>query len=172
MENKVEWRDIPEYEGIYQVSNDGRVKSLKRPKVREDRIIKGLLGNHGYNQVHLSKNGVVKAFRVHQLVATVFLGHKPNGYTMVVDHINNKKLDNRVENLQLISHEENVSKGNSLKENSSSYLGVSWNKQKRKWQSNICIEGKKIYLGYFDTEIVAHRAYQNAKNEIKTNNQN
>lgn len=94
------WRDIEGYEGLYQVSNIGQVKSLKRNKILKPWKLKG-----GYLQVALSKNGEAKRFLIHRLVAEAFL---PNEDELPeVDHINSDKTDNRVANLQWISKIEN-----------------------------------------------------------------
>ena len=111
------WKDVLNYEGLYQVSNLGRVKSLKR-KVRHfsgerlvpERILKGGVNDKGYILVNLGKKGTKKVFAVHKLVAIAFLNHKPCGYKLVVDHIDNNKLNNKLENLQIITQQENVLK--------------------------------------------------------------
>jgi hypothetical protein len=154
------WKDIPGYEGIYQVSNIGNVKSLKFGK---EKILK--LGMDGksprqYYKVILMKDKKKESVKIHKLMAMAFLNHIPCGYKIVVDHINNDRLDNRIENLQLISSRENSSKDKKL--GSSKHTGVHFHKNKNKFNANIRINGKKIYLGSFDCEIEASEAYQNA----------
>lgn len=80
------WKDIPEYEGSYQVSDLGRVKSLTREVVRTtsvltipEKILKSPPGNHGYPVVNLCKNKKIKQRLVHTLVAEVFIGPCPEG---------------------------------------------------------------------------------------------
>ena len=68
------WKDIKDYDGIYQVSNLGRVKSLKFSK---ERILKDYVDTRGYLNLSLNKNGKKKTYRVHKLVAVAFLGHEP-----------------------------------------------------------------------------------------------
>ena len=74
-----EWRDIKGYEGLYQVSNLGRIKSLKsnygRPRIK---ILKLKKRKDGYIEINLHKNGVIKTFRVHQLVARSFIDNPNN----------------------------------------------------------------------------------------------
>lgn len=99
------WKDIRGYEGLYQVSNYGRVRSLERIIVRsngrkqiwKERILKPCVVKDGYLQVLFSNDGKKENKRVHQLVADAFLPN-PNNNT-VVHHKNHNPQDNRVENL-------------------------------------------------------------------------
>lgn len=149
------FKPIPNYEGLYEVSNIGNVKSLKYKK-----NLKPYFSKKGYLRFILSKNKNIKGFHAHQLVAMAFLGHTPCGMKLVVDHINNIKTDNRVENLQILTNRDNVYKtqGNYT----SKYQGVSWHKPCNKWISYIYVNKKKKYLGLFIDEYEAHLAYQNA----------
>lgn len=113
------WKDIPNYEGYYQVSNLGNVRSIDRivngrgiAKIKlKGKIKKYIIDNVGYNTVGLSKKSKVNNYRIHVLVAIAFLNHKPNGHKTVVDHIDGNKQNNKLSNLQLISHRHNVIKG-------------------------------------------------------------
>ena len=153
------WKDIPKCGGLYQVSNLGRVKSLDFKRTGKEGFLKLSIGLNGYNLVTLSYLGKGKTYRISKLVAIVFLNHKPNGFKTVVDHINNIKTDDRLENLQVITQRENCSKDK--KNGTSKYTGVSWNKKDKKWQSGIKINGISINLGYFNNEEEASKAYQN-----------
>jgi len=161
------WKDITEYEGLYQVSNLGRVKSLERISVQNhklnERILKSGVSSNGYLTVALHKKKTRKTFMVHQLVSIAFLGHKRNGYNVVVDHINNNPLDNSIENLQLTTARHNSSKNRT---GTSVYTGVSWHSRDNNWSSSIRINGKKIHLGSFNDELKAHEAYQNKLKQI------
>lgn len=167
------WKDIPGYEGLYQVSNLGNVKSLSRiikhakggNKTTKERMLKPGVNKSGYCRVVLFKDSLDKTFPVHQLVAMGFLGHIPCGHESVVDHINNNSKDNRVENLQVITHRENVSKD--IKGCYSIYTGVSWHKNKNKWIAGIRINGKSKHLGYFENEYDAHLKYQETLKTFK-----
>jgi hypothetical protein len=165
------WKDIPEYEGLYQISNLGRVKSLSRYINRpiggyytKERILKNRKNSCGYYLMQLFKDGNMKNILIHQLVAIAFLNHKPNGHELVIDHINDNKLDNRVENLQIVTQRFNTRKtqGNS----SSRYKGVSWCKTINRWKVVIFINGKSKYLGVFKCELAASYAYQKALKEL------
>jgi hypothetical protein len=153
-ELKEEFRPVPGYEGYYEVSNFGNVKSLIN-----DMILSPGLSNKYYT-VDLCKDGKGNTMRIHVLVAMAFLGHEPDGYKIVVDHIDNNRINNNLTNLQLISHRENSSKDK--KNGSSKYTGVSWKKNRNKWVANIKINGEKKHLGYFILEEAAAEAYQNA----------
>jgi hypothetical protein len=152
------WKSIPNYEGLYEVSSLGRVKSLYINRCLNPYI------SARYYCVGLSKNGVQKNKRVHQLVAEMFLNHTPCGMKLVIDHINGNPLDNKVENLQLISQRQNISKMNG--NFSSKYLGVSWDKNSNKWTAKININQKQYHLGLFNCELAASQAYQNKLKEI------
>jgi NUMOD4 motif./AP2 domain./HNH endonuclease. len=153
------WKDISGYEGYYQVSNLGNVKSLGNTKDRKERILKPKSGANGRYRVNLCVNNQRKDSLIHQLVAIAFLNHKPCGFDIVVDHINNNKSDNRLVNLQLITQRENSNKDR--KGESSKYRGVTWDKKANRWLSQIQINGKKVYLGRFKNESEASQAYQN-----------
>ena len=156
------FKDIPNYEGLYQVSNKGIVKNLLRNKTT-----KGNLDKSGYMKTILTKDGVKKTIMIHKLVAMAFLGHTPCGYKLVVDHIDNNPLNNNLDNLQLITQRENVSKKNKKpKKASSQYTGVCWNKQDSKWTAALYVKSKRFFLGYFKEEIEAHNAYQKKLKEI------
>lgn len=161
------YKDIPNYEGLYQVSNLGNVRSLDRVNSR-GRNIKGLNLSlklrKGYEAINLCYKAKYKTFDVHQLVAMAFLNHTPKGHKLVVDHIDNNPLNNRLDNLQVISNRENLSKDK--KNGTSKYTGVYWNKNLKKWTSAIVINSDKKVLGYFDCETEAHEAYQNKLKEI------
>ena len=111
------WKDIKGYEGLYQVSNLGRVKSLERKstkgkgnyyrkeRIKKIRPFKPVKTNKLYALVTLSKDSVLKRKTVHRLVAEAFI---PNPeHKEYVNHKNDNGLDNRVENLEWVSNSEN-----------------------------------------------------------------
>jgi len=114
--------------------------------------------------VGTAKSGVKKTVTVHSLVAIAFLGHKPGGYSIVVNHIDFDKTNNNLRNLELTTQRNNANKKH-LK-SKSEYTGVCWNKPANKWVSCITLNGKNKYLGYFVNEIDAHNAYQNELNSL------
>ena len=154
------WRDVVGYEGVYQVSDFGNIRSLDRiDSKRKGRILKQNPDGGGYLIVRLSLNGKVKTRKVHQLVAESFLDHIPCGMRLVVDHINDYKLDNRVENLQIITQRSNARKTQG--KYSSNYKGVSFYPNRNKFVASCRYNKKLKYLGGFNTELEASKAYNN-----------
>jgi hypothetical protein len=109
------WKDIPGYEGFYQASNLGRIKSLARIECRKsgasyqirERILSTPLNTNGYPNVNLCMRGERRLWRVHRLIALAFLSsHYPLSHNEI-NHINGNKTDNRVENLERCSRSEN-----------------------------------------------------------------
>jgi len=113
MEQTIEtWRDVVEYEGVYQVSDAGRVRSLDRmvdgPRVQRKSKGKSIRPSlvSGYKQAGLQQNGLRKYFYVHRLVAAAFIGPRPVGRQ--INHIDGKKLNNRPSNLEYVTQSENT----------------------------------------------------------------
>ena len=98
------WVDIKNYEGLYQVSNYGRVKSLNYRMTGREKILKAKIISTGHLQVDLYKNGVKKPYLVHRLVAIHFI-QNPEGKSDV-HHIDHNKANNNVDNLVWLTHEE------------------------------------------------------------------
>ena len=103
------WKDIKGYEGKYQISNMGRVKSLNYRNTGKEKIMKPYDNGHGYLKIKLCKDGKVKKYRINRLVALAFL-ENPNSLPEV-NHKNEDKTDNRVENLEWCSRSYNVNYG-------------------------------------------------------------
>ena len=148
------WKDVNGYEGSYQVSNLGNVKSFK---MYEGKLLKPQMRS-GYYSVRLYFNLEYKNIKVHQLVGMSFLGYVRNGiHDFVVDHIDNNKLNNRLDNLQVITQRENSSKN---RKNNSGFTGV-YKTKNGKYRSLIKINKKQLHLGYFKTGQEAKDAYNN-----------
>lgn len=170
MKEQIEfWKHIEGYEFLYKVSNFGNVKSL--PRVNHKRVhlkgkdLKPTKDGGGYYQINLSKNGKHKLIKVHQLVAMAFLNHKPCGHDLVVNHIDFNRTNNNVLNLEVVTQRQNSNRKH-LK-SSSKFIGVNWNNGECKWQSDIKINGKAIYLGTFDKENDASKMYNKALENIE-----
>ena len=101
------WKDVKDYEGLYQVSNLGRVKSVSRNK-----IMKLSVKVNGYKDVSLSKGNTKKHYLVHRLVAQAFIPNPENKPT--VNHIDEDKINNHVSNLEWATMKEQNNHGTRL----------------------------------------------------------
>ena len=94
------WKDILEYEGLYQISNLGRVKNNK------NLIMKNRITPNGYYKIALSKDGICKHYNIHRLLAIAFIPNPDN--KPYVDHIDINKKNNDLSNLRWVTNSENV----------------------------------------------------------------
>ncbi len=157
-----EFRDIPTYVGMYKASDLGRVMSLRRtiPLIMSQSLVKD-----GYLSVGLSVKGKLKTYSTHQLIAMAFLGHVPCGYEIIVDHkVEGDRFNNTLPNLQLITPRGNTSK--SIKNSTSKYTGVSWDTTVGKWKARIVQHKKTFYLGCYEDETDASKAYNDALEKV------
>ena len=108
-----EWRDVVGYEGLYQVSSMGRVKSLERKdclgRTVKERILKSRTNRYGYMEVNLCADGKRKMLKVHRLVCQAFHDNPDN--KPEVNHVNEDKTDNRACNLEWSTRRENNNHG-------------------------------------------------------------
>ena len=110
---KILWKEIEGYEGYYEVSQTGNVRSITRAipsptcgRTLKSKIIKPRINNWGYEQVRLSKDGVIRSKLVHRLVAVAFIPSLPN--KLFVNHKNGIKTCNDFNNLEWVNHAENM----------------------------------------------------------------
>lgn len=110
------YKDIKNYEGYYQINENGEVKSVDRTIVKKNglctlkgRMLSSNISTNGYKYVILSKNGVSKTSYIHRMVAETFLEEEHDG--LEVNHINGIKTDNRLENLEWLDRHTNASLG-------------------------------------------------------------
>jgi hypothetical protein len=156
------WKDIPQFEGRYKVSSYGRIMSLNFRMTGKIQELKPRKNVKGYTKVILSGG---KNYFVHQLVAIAFLGHTPNGNTLEVDHINENKSDNRLENLRILTARKNSTLCSYARKNGLP-VGVTLLKRTGRYWSRISINRKQINLGSFTTSEEAGQAYQNKLKEL------
>ena len=102
------WKPIPNYEGFYEVSNTGKVRSIYRYKC----VLKPMISNAGYERVDLFKNKGRKQFSVHRLVAMAFISNPDS--KLFVNHKDENKLNNSVDNLEWVTHVENCRYGTAI----------------------------------------------------------
>ncbi len=110
-------------------------------------------GNHYAVRVE-TKDKKRKTFKLHREITKC-----PKG--MVVDHINGNTLDNRIENLRIVSHQENMT-NQTKRKGSSKYRGVHFKKTSQKWVAQIQVNGKRTWIGAFKTEEEAGKAFLSA----------
>lgn len=116
------WKPVPNYEGLYDVSNFGRVKSLNYCGRYNISILKIHKDKKGYFCVTLTKNHTRKTYKVHRLVYEAFNGTIPDD--MQVNHINEIKTDNSLWNLNLMTNQENCNYGRRNLNLSKSHIGI------------------------------------------------
>ena len=104
------WKQIAGYEGVYSVSNLGKVRrDTHRSGRRAGHLVWPIATSHGYDQVGLCVNGRSKRWKLHQLVAEAFLGPCPDGYQ--INHKDGNKSNNRADNLEYVTPSENIKHG-------------------------------------------------------------
>lgn len=159
------WKDVPEFEGLYQVSSLGKVKSYDRMSLHHGTYAKkrGRVLKHenckGYGRVVLCKGDVKKRISVHRVVAIAFIPNTENA--PCINHKNGIRNDNRVSNLEWVSYRENNTHryiGSSEKK--SKYLGVHWWVDSSNWMALVRLPNKKnIAFHGFKTEEDAYEKY-------------
>ena len=147
--------DIPGYEGLYQVYEDGRVFSIRSKKWKAQ-----LNHSNGYMMVSLAKDNKDTKHRVHRLVALCYLENPENKKD--VDHIDGNRKNNHVSNLRWATRSENLRNSFLRSDNKSGHKGVDWCESRNKWRACIRLNSKHTHLGYFETKEEAAAAYQAA----------
>ena len=167
------FKDVIGYEGLYQVSNLGNVKSLKRNvkhssgsyRFLKEKILKKSLDGWDYEIVSLCKENIKKTKKIHIMVCESFLNHKSSAFELVIDHIDSNKQNNKLSNLRIITHRENNSKERTIK--SGLPVGVTLDKRSNIYISRITIDKKRVYLGCYNNIQDASNTYQQKLKQIK-----
>lgn len=161
MPAREQWRPIAGYEGLYEVSDRGRMRSIARVLMRRNgapmsvrsRIRTPSRNSKGYLCVTLHKPGASASARIHCLVAAAFIGPRPRGFE--VDHINQVVADNRAVNLRYLSRSRNRLNSSKLR-GSVPFHGVFVNRSR--FVAMIKVDRVKYRIGSFDTAEEAARA--------------
>jgi hypothetical protein len=162
---KLIWFPVVGYEGLYEITKCGKVKSLDKTRIGiYKRNYKGknlsiVKVGVGYDSVSLSKNGIKKKWLLHRLVAISFLD-KIEGKDFV-NHKDSNKTNNHVDNLEWVSSIENNCHMQKNRKTSSIYPGVYLHVDKKRYVAQINHNGKKNHLGIFETEEMAYLARVN-----------
>jgi hypothetical protein len=98
-----------------------------------------------------------RQYMAHRIIWHMMIGDIPEG--MSIDHINGNSSDNRLQNLRLATHKQNMQNRKNSKRNTSGYRGVYWSKARQKWYAQAYSNSKHIHLGYFDTPELARDAW-------------
>ena len=154
------WKNIPEYENLYKLNLFGEIeshdkttngiKSTGRPIILSKNKV-------GYMFVKLSKNGKKQMFQIQKLMALTFVGYIPDG--KVVDHIDNNKTNNNINNLQFLTIRENSIKEKIIK---NGYIDIHRRKDNGKWRVRLQIPTGRLNVGHFGTMVEALEAYDEA----------
>ena len=157
-----EFRDVPNYEGLYQISNYGRVKTLQREvkntnysyRIVKEKILRESQCVNYYYYVILYKNQIPRPFRIHRLVAEVFISN-PNKLPQV-NHKDENKTNNRVDNLEWCSHKYNMNYGTSIKRTSEKHKKkvVQYNKQNEIVEEYNSLKEAEIKIGIDSSSIM------------------
>lgn len=155
------WKAVPDYEGYYEVSSMGRVRSVDRTTPhprnktmalpRKGRILRWEFDKYGYPVVTLSKNSRLRTFKIHCIVASAFIPNPDN--LPQIDHINSKKFDNRPENLRWCTTQQNTA----------------WRDEKRR-PKVICKETNRTFASSYDAAAWVIEQGLKSKKGIQTTN--
>jgi hypothetical protein len=162
MNNEETWLPVIGYEGIYEISDFGRVKTLIG-RYKNVTFLKRCHPKSGYLSVTLVKNKERKAYLIQYLVVDAFIGKRLSG--LLVNHKDSNRENNRLDNLELVNSRENVSHGALRINKTSKFTGVYFEKGKDRWIAEISFKGKSIKIGRFKKEEDARDAYINFLNE-------
>ena len=158
------WKDIPDYEGLYQASNLGRIRSMPREVCGhwgmsriKGRFLSDKICRNGYRMAGLCKNGARYTYGHHRLVLMAFCGVSD----LHVDHINGVRHDNRLENLEYVTRRENNRRGKNClrkKDKICKYRNVRLSYSGKRYRAELTVNNVRHGLGTHDTEELAFQA--------------
>lgn len=169
------WKDIKNYEGLYQISNCGKVKSLERKvknkngfRIVPEKILKPILNNKGYYAYGLRKNGKLNMILLHRLIGEHFIKNK-NNYPCI-NHIDGNKLNNEINNLEWCTYEHNIKEAFRLGLNKYTYKeNFKHNYWKGKFGKNHNCSKKVFQYDKKGNFIKGFESIKNASEETKVN---
>jgi len=166
------WEPIKGYQGFYEISNLGKVRSVFRYDGRaykHGKILTPWLSKPGrYAMITLWKNNKKKHLTLHRLVWDHFGNKSRNGQLLQVDHIDENKTNCSINNLQLLTTRQNVSKSIRHKKIAKSpFIGIYWKRDKQRWIARLRLGKKIIYLGSSKIESEAALFYQKKLLQLK-----
>lgn len=135
---------------LLEVYTDGLVFRIN--KKGDKLIVENTNNNHGYNLIKCKSKLVLR----HRIIGFAFLNLNIDNKTQHIDHRDGDKLNNAISNLRIVTHQQN-------QWNQTKAKGYYFNKRAQKWNAQIRLNGKPIYLGLFDTEEKARESYIAAK---------
>lgn len=149
------YKDVEGFEGLYKVSNYGKVLSVRRRK-----FLKPDTDKDGYKVVQMSYKQNVLRVKVHRLVFYTF--NPDADKSLQINHIDNVPHNNNLWNLEAVNHRENSAYRFSHRKTSSKYRGVTRAIRDNTWRAQIQVNKKKTHLGHFNCETAAYIAYLKA----------
>jgi len=167
-----QWKSVVGYEGLYEVSDLGNIRSVERimfdkngrRHLLQGKPISQSNDGSGYMKFLASKDNRKKCLKVHKVVVHAFLGLK-DGY--IVNHMDGYKSNNALSNLEYVTVRENVTHGIGYKK---TRTGAHFHKKIGKWISRCSYNNIKVHLGYYDTEDEAADVYQRFLKSINQEN--
>ena len=163
------WKDVVDYEGLYEVSSFGQIRSVDRIVPRKNHkahirstLLKSSENIRGYYSVWLCKDGISRTHMVHRVVTIAFLGKSD----LFVNHKDFDKSNNRLDNLEWVTHRENIKHyRRSVIKKDGLPLGVQ--RSGKRFEALIWAHGKRINLGSFSTPELASQAYNSVDATLK-----
>jgi len=134
-----------------KVYEDGRVERFWRNKYWRE--VENTPISYGYSQINCNR----RPYKRHRIIAMCYLGLDINNTDLVVDHIDHNKINNNVNNLRVVSQQQNQFNRSNVK---------GYGKEKGKWRAKIAYNDKNYHLGYYKTEEEAREAYLEAKRQF------